>query len=109
MEKQTVSTFPLRGLNLASLRPTPRHVRPPSLPVSNSSPPVKVTSVLDPYVYSESDTFSVGYPSTLISFRTSGLTYEEASKENGTVRALGIAKAPIDPDYSKAYFGERKR
>eukprot|EP00904_Undaria_pinnatifida_P002208 jgi/Undpi1/11989/HiC_scaffold_4.g01688.m1 len=46
---------------------------------------MKVTSVLDPYVYSESETFSVGYPSTLISFRTSGLSYEEAIRENGTV------------------------
>lgn len=47
---------------------------------------LKVTSVLDPYVYSESATFSVGYPSTLITFRTSGLSYEEAIRDNGTVR-----------------------
>lgn len=50
----------------------------------------KVVSALDPQIYTESETFSVGYPSTLIEFSTTGLNFEEIGANDGAVskRAL---------------------
>ncbi|CAM9245694.1 unnamed protein product, partial [Sphacelaria rigidula] len=43
----------------------------------------KVVSASNPWVYSEGQVFSLGYPGTLLSFRTSGVSLEEVMKLGG--------------------------
>lgn len=45
----------------------------------------QVTSASDPWIYSESNVFSLGYPGTLLSFRTTGVSLEQAASRDGKV------------------------
>lgn len=64
--------------------PAPNLVRLHPLP-----PSWKVTSVSNPQAHSESETFSLLYPSTLLSFQTSGLSLGSAADGGPEVRKHG--------------------
>lgn len=46
----------------------------------------QVVSVLDPQLHSESQTFPLDYPSTLIFFRARGLSLVKACQDDGKVK-----------------------
>ncbi|CAM9278282.1 unnamed protein product, partial [Hapterophycus canaliculatus] len=60
----------------------------------------KVTSALDPQVHSESKTFSLGYPSVLISFRTSRLNPNSTIKDNPQI-LVGVLEQTLLLDEGK--------
>lgn len=51
---------------------------------------MKVTSALDPQVYGESKTFSLSYPSVLISFRTNRVNPNSTVGDNPQVRGVAL-------------------
>lgn len=70
---------------------------------AGSAPLVQVVSASNPWVYSEGQVFSLGYPGTLLSFRTSGVSLEEVMKLGGRVRSR-LSSDGIYPSWKDLFF-----